>query len=142
MKKTILIILILLMSNNVTSQTTTTLPITYETVNEDGYMPCIAHMFNSRFLDYIVCPYERSFGGERTSENPTNWFYFFLIMIVIVPFMISLSKISIPVILMDFILIVLWGYVPPQSYYVFALLNIFVFAEAIFYRIFAPKNNN
>lgn len=125
-----------------TSTTTTTMQVTYTTFDNKGYRPCFAHLMEGRMLRMGLCVYETSFGGERTDEQPTNWFYFILLMIVVIPFTISLSKLAVPVLLMDMILAVFWGYVPPEAYPIIALLNVFVFAEALFYRPFAPHMNN
>lgn len=142
MKPITILILAVLMTNAAAQSTTTTLPATTQTLDENGYRPCFAHLMGGDLLRMGLCVYERGFGSERTDEQPTNWFYFVLLMILIVPFTISLSRLSVPVVLMDMILVTFWGYVPPESYPIIALLNIFVFAEALFYRPFAPQMNN
>jgi len=135
---TTLIILLMLVSCVSADTTTTTLQITQQPYDSQGYRIPFGHFINQQMLRGLLSVYEIPFGGERTDTNPRNWFYFFLVMMLFIPFTINVGKMAVAVFLIDMILSIFWGYIPEPVYYIFALLNIYLIADALVYKLFAP----
>lgn len=130
--------------------TTSTIPGTTTTLQAvavatvSGERSCFSHFTDGDILKTILCPYEVGFGGERTAEQPSNWFYVIILLTITVPLAIGVGNISVGVLLMD-LFILIFGYynlLPPRFYPFAAILNIIVIASGYFHKPFAPKLQN